>query len=37
VAEGLNEPRTVEEAVAIDHIARLKAADLLLEFAAKAS
>jgi 1-deoxy-D-xylulose-5-phosphate reductoisomerase len=36
-AERLSAPQTVEEAAAIDHIAREKAATLLLEFAAKAS
>jgi len=37
VSEGLSEPQTVDEAIGVDHIARLRAADLLLEFAAKAS
>jgi 1-deoxy-D-xylulose-5-phosphate reductoisomerase len=37
VSEGLTEPTTVNEALEIDHVARLRAADLLLEFAAKAS
>jgi 1-deoxy-D-xylulose-5-phosphate reductoisomerase len=37
VSEGLTEPQTVNEAIGVDHIARLRAADLLLEFAAKAS
>jgi len=36
-AEGLAEPTTVNEAVAVDHIGRKVASDLLLEFAAKAS
>jgi 1-deoxy-D-xylulose-5-phosphate reductoisomerase len=36
-AERLSAPQTVEDAAAIDHIAREKAATLLLEFAAKAS
>jgi 1-deoxy-D-xylulose-5-phosphate reductoisomerase len=35
--EGLSEPATVNEALAIDHIARRMADDLLPEFAAKAS
>jgi hypothetical protein len=34
---GVPEPATVNEALAIDHNARRIAADLLLEFAAKAS
>jgi 1-deoxy-D-xylulose-5-phosphate reductoisomerase len=36
-AERLSAPQNVEEAAAIDHIAREKSATLLLEFAAKAS
>jgi 1-deoxy-D-xylulose-5-phosphate reductoisomerase len=35
--EGLAEPQTVNEALAVDHIARMVASDLLLEFAVKAS
>ena len=35
--EGLVEPQTVNEALAVDHIARMVASDLLLEFAVKAS
>jgi 1-deoxy-D-xylulose-5-phosphate reductoisomerase len=37
VSESLAEPATVKEALAVDHIARSFASDLLPEFAAKAS
>ena len=37
VSEGLNEPTTVAEALAIDHVARSLCQSLLPEFAAKAS
>jgi 1-deoxy-D-xylulose-5-phosphate reductoisomerase len=37
VSDRLSTPQTVNEAVAIDHIGRERAAGLLLEFAAKAS
>jgi 1-deoxy-D-xylulose-5-phosphate reductoisomerase len=37
VSEGLNEPTTVAEALAIDHVARSLCRGLLPEFAAKAS
>ena len=36
-AERLGAPETVNAAAAVDHIARIRAQDLLLEFAAKAS
>jgi hypothetical protein len=37
VSEGLGDPATVEEALAIDHIGRSLARTLLPQFAAKAS
>jgi 1-deoxy-D-xylulose-5-phosphate reductoisomerase len=37
LSDRLSTPQTVNEAVAIDHIGRERAAGLLLEFAAKAS